>query len=500
MSAHTIGGIKPRSTAAIIVIGDEILKGSTLDTNSHFLCKRLHKLGVVVRKIHVIGDEVNSISNEIKELHTKVDFLFTTGGIGPTHDDKTFLGLAKAFEDELVFNEEIASAVSSLSKKTEPNKGFIQKLSTIPRSATLRWGREKGTGERGKYPIVQVKNIVAFPGVPRFCELAFDNIEEELFPSTEFRPIFRETIYANKSEFEFSDELTKTADNFEGRVEIGSYPDFNNNYYKTKLIVESENEEDGAKAVEELKKIIAENLVYYDAKPWLNTVQKWNAFRERKLVSNPNFVKSLDGAMACIDGILDEYSLNQIALSFNGGKDCTVLLHMLRVAIDKYGPGQKIAGFHIVCDDQFPELTQFIIDAAKMYNIVVMELPGPLIIGVSSLKEQRPQIVPVLMGSRASDPNGKYMKSKVEWTDSDWPRVLRVCPILPWSYQDVWMMLRGLCVHYCQLYDQGYTSLGGRETTVPNEMLRIESSGNIRYCPAYTLNDGNEERKGRKNK
>ncbi|CAJ0945567.1 unnamed protein product, partial [Mesorhabditis belari] len=173
--------------------------------------------------------------------------------------------------------------------------------------------------------------------------------------------------------------------------------------------------------------------------------------------------------MACIDDILDEYSLNQIALSFNGGKDCTVLLHMLRVAIDKY-------------------------------NIVVMELPGPLIIGVSSLKEQRPQIVPVLMGSRASDPNGKYMKSKVEWTDSDWPRVLRVCPILPWSYQDVWMMLRGLCVHYCQLYDQGYTSLGGRETTVPNEMLRIESSGNIRYCPAYTLNDGNEERKGRKNK
>ncbi|CAJ0945511.1 unnamed protein product, partial [Mesorhabditis belari] len=300
-------------------------------------------------------------------------------------------------------------------------------IATIPRSATLRWGREKGTGERGKYPIVQVKNIVAFPGVPRFCELAFDNIEEELFPSTEFRPIFRETIYANKSEFEFSDELTKTADNFEGRVEIGSYPDFNNNYYKTKLIVESENEEDGAKAVEELKKIIAENLVYYDAKPWLNTVQKWNAFRERKLVSNPNFV-------------------------------------------------------------------------AKMYNIVVMELPGPLIIGVSSLKEQRPQIVPVLMGSRASDPNGKYMKSKVEWTDSDWPRVLRVCPILPWSYQDVWMMLRGLCVHYCQLYDQGYTSLGGRETTVPNEMLRIESSGNIRYCPAYALNDGNEERKGRKNK
>ncbi|RCN25590.1 hypothetical protein ANCCAN_28696, partial [Ancylostoma caninum] len=107
------------------------------------------------------------------------------------------------------------------------------------------------------------------------------------------------------------------------------------------------------------------------------------------------------------------------------------------------------------------------------YNIVVTEYPGPLKTGLALLKDEQPNIVAVFMGSRATDPRGKYMK-------------------------DVWATLRGLCIPYCSLYDMGYTSLGGRSTTVRNPLLKcVGKDGTVRYMPAFTLEDGDMERNGR---
>ncbi|PAV79577.1 hypothetical protein WR25_23984 [Diploscapter pachys] len=368
-----------RKTAALLVIGDEILKGTTVDTNSNFLCRKLHSLGVAVKRISVIGDNVEDIQQEVKQLSAKFDLLFTTGGVGPTHDDKTYIGIARAFDEPTTVSTEILDAINKFAPPIEgpanahensKNTSLAsakEKLSTIPQSSVLLWGQHKRTGKPSAFPVVRIRNVIVFPGIPRFCQRAFEELQDQLFPPSEFIPLYSEMIYTTLDEFEFADKLTAIARQFDNKaVEIGSYPEIKHGYYKTKLVVECEDEVVGKHVGDKLKEMLSDSIVYYDERPWKNTVEKLQQFRERMVQKEPEFVSKLDEAMQITTRIVDEYPLDQIALSFNGGKDCTVLLHLLRAKVDeKYGPDTPIFGFHIMCDDQFPELTQFIIDAAK---------------------------------------------------------------------------------------------------------------------------------------
>ncbi|KAH7729788.1 putative molybdopterin binding domain containing protein [Aphelenchoides avenae] len=388
------------------------------------MCRRLHDRGVIVKKIAVVGDEIAEIAEQVKEFSEKFDIVFTTGGIGPTHDDRTFAGLAVAFDDELSTSDELKEVVEVFLRKTK------------------------------------LKNVDE--AVEKFCK----------------------------------NKVTQIAQNHAaGGVTIGSYPVMGNSYFKTQLIVESESVEAGEHAYKDLLKSFKQHVVNYDEEPWKDCVEKFRVFRSQQ---SPEFIDKLDDAMRVIDEIFEQYTLNEIALSFNGGKDCTVLLHLLKIKIEeRFGAGVTFNGFHIQNVDEFSELRDFITDVAKKYGLEDRELSGSLKEGLEQLKRHRPDVVAVVMGSRASDPRGRFMKSKCEWTDQDWPRFYRVCPILDWSYADVWRILRGLCIPYCSLYDQGYTSLGDRDKTAPNPALRVPGDEE-RYRPAYLLEDGGLERLGRR--
>jgi len=102
-----MGSARMSKTAGIIIIGNEVLSGKTQDTNSHFLCQELRALGVEVQRVAVIPDEIELIGKEAASFSRQFDFVFTTGGVGPTHDDVTMAGIARGFGVRVVRHPEL---------------------------------------------------------------------------------------------------------------------------------------------------------------------------------------------------------------------------------------------------------------------------------------------------------------------------------------------------------------------------------------------------------
>ncbi|KAF7653907.1 hypothetical protein LDENG_00077300, partial [Lucifuga dentata] len=140
-------------TAAILIIGDEILKGHTLDTNSAFLTRALRKLGVSVQRITVIPDTPEVIAKEVALLSPQYTHLITSGGIGPTHDDVTFESIAMAFQEELYPHPELSRLVGEFFGVVDKDSAAM-KLAMVPRSAKLNYGTDPQSGKPLRYPLV----------------------------------------------------------------------------------------------------------------------------------------------------------------------------------------------------------------------------------------------------------------------------------------------------------------------------------------------------------
>uniref|UniRef100_A0A914WH12 FAD synthase n=1 Tax=Plectus sambesii TaxID=2011161 RepID=A0A914WH12_9BILA len=242
------------------------------------------------------------------------------------------------------------------------------------------------------------------------------------------------------------------------------------------------------------------HIVPYDHDPVANAGEKFAAFRASlgTRTDCADYVAKLDQATDIIDRVLAEYPLDSLCLSFNGGKDCTALLHLVYIKIvEKYGASAHLPAVYIAPQSVFPETEQFIQETCRRYNLSLVQLPSPIKAALTELKLSRPGITAVFMGSRATDPN-VFHPDPLAWTDPDWPRYLRAQPIIEWSYSTVWRFLRDLSVPYCRLYDRGYTSMGAKDSTGPNEALRyVDKAGVVRYHPAYMLEDESLERAGR---
>jgi molybdenum cofactor synthesis domain-containing protein len=235
-------------TAGIIIIGDEILSGKIQDLNSQFMVKELRLHGIDVRRISVIPDDVQEIANEVKEFSRRFDYVFTSGGIGPTHDDVTIEGIAKAFDVRLILNDSIKIFLhNKYGKNLTPEQ---LKIAEIPEGAELM------TDDAIAFPIIIFNNIYILPGIPEYLEKKFFVIEK-LFHE---QPFLLKKVYIKEYEPEIAPYLNEIVKSHK-KVKIGSYPVVGNKDYYVMVTLESLDKKRLDSALEDLIQKISKKKV-----------------------------------------------------------------------------------------------------------------------------------------------------------------------------------------------------------------------------------------------
>lgn len=198
-------------SAAIVVIGDEVLSGRVNDLNSLFLCRRLHDLGVAVRRVVVVPDEVALIARDVADCAAGYTHVITSGGVGPTHDDVTMQGVAAAFAMGMRRHPVAERAIRDFYGSDMAEAAL--RMADVPDGAELILSPEM------RFPVVRVRNVWVFPGSPHLLRKKFEMVAGR-FASTPYRTA---TLALNTGEPEIAPFLGDVQRRFPD-VAIGSYP------------------------------------------------------------------------------------------------------------------------------------------------------------------------------------------------------------------------------------------------------------------------------------
>jgi molybdenum cofactor synthesis domain-containing protein len=214
------------STAGILVIGNEILSGKVVDTNSPYLCRELRALGVDVERIITIPDDVEVIAEHVKAMSQAYDYVFTSGGIGPTHDDMTIDGVAAAFGRPVEHSDSIAGRIARATGK-EPTESQLR-MAQVPMGATLL-----DAGDLW-FPLVILENVYILPGIPELLRKKFESARER------FRgvPFVLKRVYVTQMESEIAEHLDSLLREFP-ELMLGSYPRIQEEAFRVMLTLES---------------------------------------------------------------------------------------------------------------------------------------------------------------------------------------------------------------------------------------------------------------------
>jgi molybdenum cofactor synthesis domain-containing protein len=235
-------------TAAVVIIGNEILTGKTADENASFLIGELHGLGVALRRIVVIPDDAEEIAAAVRECKTRFDFVFTSGGVGPTHDDVTISGVARAFDRPVARHPEMAAIVRE-TFGDDVNEACLR-LADAPEGSELIYSAA------ARWPILATGNVYVLPGVPEIFRHKFAAIRER------FRavPFHTATVYTREDEFDLASRLQQVAA-MNPAVAIGSYPNFAEGDFRVKITIEANEAEAVARARTSLLTILDPTMV-----------------------------------------------------------------------------------------------------------------------------------------------------------------------------------------------------------------------------------------------
>ena len=225
-------------TAAILVIGNEILSGKVEEANIAVLARELRKLGILLRRVVVVLDDVDTIAREVSELSKAHDWLFTSGGVGPTHDDVTVDAVAKAFGVRVVSAPEM-EAMLRAHYKERCTEGHLR-MALIPEGAALE------VSAAVRWPTIRLHNTWLLPGIPEVFKMKLPVVIERVRgQSNAAQPFVTHSVYVKMDEGDLKPLLDRVVEAFPD-VSVGSYPKWLDPSYKTKLTFDGQ---DGPRAL-----------------------------------------------------------------------------------------------------------------------------------------------------------------------------------------------------------------------------------------------------------
>jgi len=213
-------------TCALVIVGNEILSGKVQDTNAWFAVRELRKVGVSLKRIAVVPDELPAISEEVRDCAKRFDVVITSGGVGPTHDDITIEGVAIAFNRPVVRNPELERIIRA-GFKDKINAAAL-KMAEIPEGAILNVGGEMA------FPTIQLENVYMLPGIPQLFESKLLSIVGRFATD----PYHLRVIYTSAREDAIAEHLNACLAGFPDLL-LGSYPKIGNPDYRVRLTLES---------------------------------------------------------------------------------------------------------------------------------------------------------------------------------------------------------------------------------------------------------------------
>lgn len=235
-------------TAGIVIIGDEILSGKFAEENAAFLIGELRALGVDLRRITVVPDDLDDIAATVVDYARRFDHVFTSGGVGPTHDDITMAAIAKGFGTTVVRHPDLEMRVRGYWKDKLADANL--RLADVPAGAELVYGKDQ------IWPVVALNNVYIMPGVPSLFRRKFVDIRDR------FRavPVTAARLYIDVEEGELAPSLHAVVERYPS-VKVGSYPRFSERDFKVLVTLEGAAGDDVTAAFEMLAGAIGARVV-----------------------------------------------------------------------------------------------------------------------------------------------------------------------------------------------------------------------------------------------
>jgi len=231
-------------TAALLIIGNEILSGRTRDANMQFLGQNLAEIGINFVEARVIRDIEKAIIETILELSSKYDYVFTTGGIGPTHDDITAASIAKAFNSPLILHKQADEELAKhYQDKDLEYTEARQKMAKIPQNASLI------KNSVSVAPGFCINNVFVMAGVPKIMQAMFNAVKQNLTAGNKIHSV---SYVKHSPESVIATPLSNIQEKFPD-IDIGSYPDYNNGNPFVEIILRGEDEDKLQQALKELQ-------------------------------------------------------------------------------------------------------------------------------------------------------------------------------------------------------------------------------------------------------